>query len=436
MHRRLVLAAVAAALAVPAATLTAPAAAAGPQRCGSTVEGSVRSDGAPTAVGAWWPSLSGDGRLVAFASDSPLTDDALNVSMNIYAHDLRARTTRLVSLSSAGVPADGWSGFPSVDGRGQRVAFMTHATNLVPEDTNEAADVVVRDLARGTTHAVSVGADGRPGGGASASISADGNRVAFHSAAALVAADRNRVDDVYVRDLRRGTTTLASVSTGGVQGLRTSFEPRISADGRFVVFSSAATNLVPGDTNIGFDVFIRDLLRGTTRRVSLVSGTDTETTWGSHRRPSVSAHGRWVAFESDGPLTPGDVDTLHDVYVRDLRTKETVRASTGTHGELPDQANYNATISANGRYVAFESEADTIVRPDQPDVLDIVVKDLRTGTARFGAVTSCGVQANGSSESPALSADGRSVAFTSGATNLVPTVQGPFGVFVHEFPRP
>jgi Tol biopolymer transport system component len=429
--------AVAVSLMTAATALTAvPAAAAPPAGqggCGRTVEVAVRTDGQPVAIGAWWPSISADGTRVVFASETDsLTDDDGNGTTDVYLHDLRTRTTTLVSRNRAGVAGNGYSAEPELSGDGRHLAFLTFATNLVPADTDDLADVVVRDLRRRTNRLVSVGADGRPVGGRTPTISHDGGRVAYVTPAAVVPADTNGVEDVYVRDLRRGTTRLVSASAAGVPGDSSAREPAISADGRYVAFTSRAANLVPGDTNRIPDIFVKDLSTGAIERASLVQGTNAETPT-AVARPSISADGSRVAFESDARLSPDDTDGNWDVFVRDLRAGTTRRVSTGTHGEIPDGASYNATISADGSRVAFESETNSLVPGDVEGTLDVLVKDLGTGVLRLGAVSSCGEQSNGSSESPSLSADGRSIAFSSRGTNLAPTVQGPFGVFVHRF---
>jgi Tol biopolymer transport system component len=169
-------------------------------------------------------------------------------------------TTERVSLGPGGVQGNSISGSPAISAGGRFVAFDSHATNLVPGDTNDFGDIFVRDRQTGTTQRVSVGRNGAQGNDHSlvSVISADGRFVFFTSDASnLVPGDTNGTSDVFVRDRRTRTTERVSVGPGGAQGNGDSALPALSADGRFVAFGSSATNLVPGDTNRTTDVFVR-----------------------------------------------------------------------------------------------------------------------------------------------------------------------------------
>src|SRR4051794_1659284 len=240
-----------------------------------------------------------------------------------------AGSTERVSVGPGGRQADGDSFFPSISADGRFVAFYSYATNLVPGDTNGQLDGFVRDRLKGTTERVSVGPGGRQGDGPSSlpSISGDGRFVTFRSGATnLVSGDTNGRTDVFVRDRLKGTTERVSVSSSGAQGDDDSDWASISSDGRFVAFMSAATNLVKGDTNRACDeegtcspdVFVRDRLKGTTERVS-VSSSGKQTSSGSFSYfPSISGDGRFVAFGSDATnLVPGDTNREGDIFVRD-----------------------------------------------------------------------------------------------------------------------
>jgi len=222
-----------------------------------------------------------------------------------------------VSVASGGTQGNGDSGCPSISADGRYVAFQSYASNLVPGDTNEVGDVFVHDRLTGQTTRVSVASDGTEGNDYSRrpSISADGRYVAFASLASnLVPGDTNGTWDVFVHDRLTGQTTRVSVASGGAQGNSGSWCPSISADGRYVAFQSYASNLVPGDTNGVLDVFVHDRLTGQTTRVSVASdGTQGDSySFGS----SISADGRYVAFSSlASNLVPGDTNDKPDIFV-------------------------------------------------------------------------------------------------------------------------
>jgi Tol biopolymer transport system component len=318
------------------------------------------------------------------------------------------------SVATGGAQADGDSLFPQISAGGRRVAFASRATDLVPGDANGVEDVFVRDRETQTTVLVSVGAGGAPanGGSNNPSISGDGRYVAFRSEASnLVAGDANGAPDVFVRDLERGTTELVSVATGGARGNDYSQGPRVSADGRFVAFESGATNLVSGDTNGEQDVFVRDRRTGRTARVSVSPG-------GGQFRASAtltaaSPNGRYVGFSLSPPGRPWEA------FVRDRRTGRTARLSVGAGGARADGDVFVGGISSDGRFVSLTSTATNLVRGDTNGEQDVFVRDRRTGRTARVSVGAGGAQANGGSGLASLSADGRFVAFDSNATNLV-----------------
>jgi Tol biopolymer transport system component len=346
------------------------------------------------------------------------------------------RSPSRISVSSTGAQANASSSNPALSADGRYVAFYSDATNLVPGDTNGVVDIFVRDRRTGTTRRASVSRGGGQANGESwnPTISADGRYVAFHSAATnLVPGDTNDAMDIFVRDLRSGITRRVSVSGSGAQANQASETAAISGNGRYVTFVSSATNLVSPDTNTFPDVFVRDLRSGTTSRIS-VSGAGIQANLPS-LAPAISADGRYVAFFSASPnLVPGDTNGTLDVFVRDRLAGSTSRVSvSGAHVEASGASSHPA-ISADGRYVGFISDAPDLVPGDTNGVSDTFVRDLRAGTTIRVNVSAGGEQANsGGGFVTALSADGRYVAFASIASNLVPgDTSGWSDVFVRD----
>lgn len=332
-----------------------------------------------------------------------------------------AQTTTRVSLGSGGSQGNGNSFSPSVSADGRFVAFNSTASNLVPRDWNAATDVFVRDLRAAKTVRVSVDSHGLSANGDSydAVMSPDGRYVAFSSDATnLVAGDTNGTTDIFVHDLKTGTTTRVSVDSTGVEGDGPSGYPTPSADGRFVAFGSDATNLVTGDTNGTTDIFVHDLLTGTTARVSVDSAGGQS--HGYSNTPSISADGRFVAFVSDASdLVPGDTNGKHDVFVHDLVTATTVRVNVDSGGLEGDSNADGPSISGDGREVVFWSNATNLVPGDTNNLADVFMHDLQSGVTTRLSVGPGGVEGDNESLSPAISSDGRYVVFGSYATNLV-----------------
>jgi Tol biopolymer transport system component len=264
--------------------------------------------------------------------------------------------------------------------------------------------------------------------------SADGRYVAFQSLSSnLTLTDTNfHLPDILVKDRTTGNTTMASVSSGGMQGDSGSMAPSISADGRYVAFESLASNLVAGDTNGAWDVFVRDQVAGSTVRVSVgPAGLESN---GASRHASISADGRYVAFESEATnLAAGDTNAVADVFVHDLQTGTTVRASVDSSGSQGDAASSWPALSGDGRIVAFDSIASNLVTGDTNGVADVFVRDLQSGLTTRVSVDSAGAQGDLYSDDPSISADGRVVVFESDATNLVAgDGNGVTDVFAHD----
>ena len=323
-----------------------------------------------------------------------------------------------MSVSSREIQANANAMGPVISANGRYVAFSSWATDLAPNDTNSTSDVFVRDLVNGTTQRVSVSGTGSQSNGTSGvtAISAAGRYVAFGSGATnLVANDTNQTWDVFVRDRSAGTTERISVSSSGTEANAGTDIAAISAHGRFVAFHTFASNLVPGDTNDILDVFIRDRSTGTTRRVS-VSSSEAQAGNGESAYPTISANGRFVAFHSTANnLVRTDSDFSFDVFLRDRRNGTTRRVSIGASGQQVFGA--FPSISAGGRFVAFTSERQDWV-PGDPGELDVFVRDRRTQTTELVSVRTDGTYGNDFSTGAAISGDGRYVAFHSLASNL------------------
>ena len=335
-------------------------------------------------------------------------------------------TTTLVSVSSDGKPGNHVSSAPAISADGRCVAFMSIASNLVPEDTNGNWDVFIRDLENKTTTLVSVSTTGVIGNFDSGdvyeiAISGNGRYVAFMSGAAnLVAGDTNGHFDIFVRDVWAMTTARVSVSSTGGEANSSSYHPAISADGRFVAFWSFATNLVPGDTNHRPNVFLRDRWTGTTTLVSVASDGTLGNDESGRDGISISADGRYVAFQSLARnLVPNDVNLVSDVFLRDTRTGTTSCLSLTPAGAPGTLASNRPMVSAYGHFAAFYSLSENLAPSDSNMHQDAFLRDLTLGVTSLVSVSSTGHQGNGPTGNACVSADGRYAAFQSAATNLV-----------------
>ena len=404
-----------------------------PPRTGSSTERvNDSSAGVQSKSRALRATVSANGRFVAFSSvGADLVPNDRNRQVDVFVRELRRDVTTRVSVSSSGREGNAASFFPSISANGRMVAFRSFATNLVPRDRNGVEDVFVHDRATGVTERVSVGQGGREAGAPSvtSSISADGSIVAFSSGASnLVPNDRNGARDVFVRDRRRGRTLRVSVGARG-EANGASEGSGISGDGRLVVFRSTATNLVGGDTGPFPDVFVRNWKAGTTERVN-VSSAGAQANHETYRG-SISADGRWVAFRSEASnLVPGDANVAADVFEHDRRTGTTTRISVSTGGSeayAPPSHRTGAGrglvsrafLSAKGRFAAFGALAPNLVPKDTNRASDVFLHDIRTARTVRASVGDRGGQANGDSFVMGISGNGSVVVFVSSASNLV-----------------
>ncbi|MGN6134152.1 MAG: PKD domain-containing protein [Aureliella sp.] len=368
------------------------------------------------------PSLSADGKTVAFSSmANDLVSSDSNGSFDVFVRDVSTNTTKRVSTTAADDQGNGPSSAASISGDGQLVAFVSSASNLVPEDTNNTADIFVKNLSSGDVTRVSVSSTGGQANSNSSTptISQDGTRVAFISSANnLINSDTNFAWDVLVKDLTTQNVIRASENANHEPANRSSYNPRISGDGKIVAFISEADNLVPDDTNGVTDVFVKNLETGAVARVN-VSESGGQSSFAA-QHPALSADGAYVAFVSSDPnLVPGDNNAAADVFIRSLVSGALVRVSTTDTGEEAEGNSAAPSLNADGSLVAFESAANLTGMEDN-HIVDVFVKNVTSGEIRQVSVSALGVQPDLDSTQPSISANGNFVGFVSGATNLTP----------------
>ncbi|MEU8082406.1 hypothetical protein AB0B57_02045 [Micromonospora sp. NPDC049101] len=366
------------------------------------------------------PEVSADGRYIAFASYATnLVPDDTNQKSDIFVRDRFTGATERVSTTPNGTQADWESSDPAISADGRYVAF---ATDLAIDDLHHSLDVYVHDRVTGSTGQV----NNTNNSGVlnnfsfSPAISADGRYIAFTSwATDLVPDDTNQTTDIFVYDRTNGSTQRVNISGTGAQADQFSFQPALSADGRYVAFSSWAGNLVDEDTNQAMDVFVHDRASGTTQRVNVTSTGAQSRNVGSD--PSISADGRVVAFQSYGAdLVPDDTNQTADIFVHDRGAGTTQRVSSTSTGTQANAESYDPMISADGRHVAFASYATNLVPDDTNQSADVFLRDLTTGITRRVDVSYTGGQADQGGQEPAVNTNGQYVAFASYAANLVP----------------
>lgn len=357
---------------------------------------------------------------------------ALGVLLALPAHGASPAPTERVSVATGGGQARGNSVSPAISKDGRYVAFYSDAPNLVAGDTNRARDVFVHDRQTGQTTRVSVANDGSQANGESfaPAISGDGRYVAFSSSASnLVPGDQNNANDIFVRDRVANTTTRVSTGLGGAEPNAGSFAPAISADGNVVAYESDATNLVPNDTNAVRDVFVYDRSTGTTNRVSV--GTGGVEADAPSEQATLDADGGIVAFSSFADnLIPVDENFTADVFVYVRATQTTSRVSVYSGGFEADGNSFHPALSADGRLVAFDSDSFNLAWFDPDEGADVYVYDRLADLIFNVSVDDAGNLGNDTSSWPSMSSDGRYVAYTTEATDIVPGDQNSVGDIV------
>lgn len=373
------------------------------------------------------PTLSRNGRFVAFLSNATnLVDGDTNNQNDVFVKDLLTGDVDRVSVTTAG----GQAIDPPTQDRlaisddGRFVAFNHWDWRLVPGGTgigNLIPVVYLRDRLARTTQRVSQYPSGGQVAGFGPAISGDGRFVAFEARESLIPEDTSPFGDIYLFDRETNSYELVSVAMGGGPANNASWGASVSGDGRFVSFTSAADNLVPGDTNGGWDVYVRDRHSGTTTRVSVASG-GVQAGQGSHSS-AITADGRYVAFQSEATdLIPGGDGREPDIFMHDRDTSTTVKISASPN--FPGGVAYApVSLSNDGRYVVYSANIWSGQVPNDPNFFDdvfLVVQDTTTQQRVLVSLGQAGESGNSHSWFPSISGDGKWIAFHSLASNLVP----------------
>jgi Tol biopolymer transport system component len=320
---------------------------------------STDDNGNPASASCAETTISANGRFVGFAGLCTGLPGANGVDRQVWIHDRETGKTRLVSRSNGGDPGDGGSEYPSISAGGRYVVFSSTSSNLPGGDgTNQF--VYVRDTQEKRTILASKTNAGDPAPGSDVfgqSVSSDGRVVLFESVAAGLPAGDGTTEHIYVRDLDSGHTSLVDRNSNGEPGNGSQYYPSISGNGRFVGFESTGTNM-PGGDGTDRQAYLRDLRRGTTVLVSRNAAGRPQN--GDAYYPHPSGDGRYVAFLSDGDNLPGGDGLITQIYVRDLQAKTTRLLSRADNGDPADGASDNPSISVDGRFAAFSSTANNL----------------------------------------------------------------------------
>ncbi len=374
------------------------------------------------------PTLNHDGSKVAFISDSGGLVGDNQILQHVYFKNMSTNTISRVSVNSSGVAANSKSSDPSINGDGRYIAFMSLADNLVSNDLNATGDIFVRDTLSNTTSLVSSNSSAVQANGYSLepAISKDGKFVAFYSHATnLTSLDTQDKAQVYVKNLQTGQLDIVSINNNGITGNQESFSPSISSDGRFVTFASLANNLGLSAQN-QYNIFVHDRQTKTTEIVS--AGANNHSS-----NPIISSNGRFIAFVSFATnLVSDDTNNTIDIiiYDRDLKTYQRAQRS----GIEPNAISLSPTLSDDGRFVAFRSAASNLVDGDTNAKDDMFVFDIALNKVERLNIRFNGEQSNSSvNSSIALSGNGKVAAFASADTSMVGVDPWPFlDIFIRQ----
>lgn len=349
-----------------------------------------------------------------------ILNSLLFIALGFISLELNAGSIKSLSVDNEGNFGTGDSNNPAISANGRFVVYHSRAENLVANDTNNASDIYYYDKKTKTTYRLTEGAQGEGNNdSADAHVSGNGRYVAYSSAASnLVQDDTNERNDIFLYDSKKSTTLRISVDKFGRQGNSGSFLPDISADGRFIIYESLANNLVPKDRNQFRDIFLYDTRTGLTRLISITQSNIQGN--GSSYKPSISANGRYAAFSSDASnFAANDTNNASDVFLYDIKTRIVTLISVNAEGTPGNGRSFDAHISGNGRFVIYSSNAGNLVEGDTNAEYDIFLYDRKKNTTQRISTNSLGEQANGNSFGPRISTKGRFIAYVSDAANLV-----------------
>ncbi len=369
-------------------------------------------------------SLSSDGRFIVFQSGATnLVSGDENSADDIFIFDKEGEDgsqVELISVDSDETASNGSSSNGAVSSDGRYVVFQSNATNLVSGDVNSASDIFLRDRTDGTTIRVSVNDDGDEADGDSINprISSDGRYIVFQSAATnLVSDDTNEQIDIFLHDTDSETTTRISLSATDVEGDGDSTNPDISSDGNIIVFESEATNLIDDDDNAFSDIFAFNISGDTITKISADTGSDDSD--GNSTLPRISGDGSSVVFLSEASdLVSADTNNLQDVFLYTFSDESIIRVNEGSP-QNADGVSDNPSISTDGNYVAFQSSATNLTSGDSNDADDIFVYDVENSSVTRISVTDTGNQLVQSSTTPSINSSGQFIAFTSLDNELI-----------------
>lgn len=329
---------------------------------------SVRDDRSIVQNGAEQPTISGDGRYVAFLSDDPWLMPEANYTRQVYVRDRVAGTNAIASVSNTGEPGDNAATGAEIAANGRYVVFASEATNLAPHDSDYLSDVFVHDLQTGQTARVSEAPDGTPGDGPSgnARISDDGNIIVYTSSATnLVAGDTNGEFDIFIYDRPADRTTRVEIAQHSALGIPG--DPAVSGNGRYVAFSTSLGTLTGEEDGARWDVFVYDRQGGAIERVSLDSEDNVPPVGEDSYAPEISYDGRYISFVSTGQLTAEEtIPSWPYAYLRDRVAGTTELISVGVNGASSVETYQEdaSPLSADGRFVVFRSNWPTVVGED------------------------------------------------------------------------
>jgi Tol biopolymer transport system component len=422
-------------LPVLAAILVLPAAM--PQRAQAAVGNimlvSANASGTEANNQNTMPSISADGRYVAFRSNATNLVAPATSNFQIFRKDLQTGEVKLVSCKADSTQGNNASSYPSMSADGRYVAFASYATNLLSVATS-SQQVFRKDLQTGEVKLVSCTAAGTQGSAESGapSMSPDGEYVAFASKAPNLVLPWNGFTNVYRKNVQTGELALCSTDSSGVAGNGGSYSPCMTADSAYVFFESDAKNLVSPPTTTRH-IYRKYVVTGETILVSCTSSGAPGNN--SSFNPTASPDGRYVVFDSIATDLVSPASSLRQAFRKDLRTGEVRLVSCSTAGGQGDANSYVPVISENGRVVSFASDATNLVSPATGN-RQVFRKDMENGAVVVCSADAAGNPGNGLSNWSSITPDGRYVAFDTTATNLVSPPTSHAGIYRKELTVP